>query len=148
MKKKQPHTITKEQLQKAALAFEAADATGNLDEYIQESHKEFLDTHDFNIEASRSAKLCTSYSKKEILLEAWDQFIACEEAFAEQGFGMHAYEYFGEMRRIDLVKNFVVYLEGYVSSFDEPCDSCKKEIENVEKAENLMHIFKPNIGLA
>ena len=148
MKKKQPHTITEEQLLDAALAFEAADAKGILKEYTRIAHDQMLNTHDFEAKPSRSAKYITSYSKNKILLDVWDQFIASDEAYAEQVCGIYASDWFGEMRRIDIVKNFAAYLEGYLESFDEPCDSCKKEIENVEKAENLMHIFKPNTGLA
>ena len=148
MKKKQPHTTTEEQMLEAALAFDAADAAGILKEYTNAAHEQLLETHDFNAKPSRSAKYFTSYAKNHILLEIWDQFIASDEAYAEQVCGVYASDWFGEMRRIDIVKNFAAYLEGYVSTFDEPCESCKEEIENVEKAEKLMHIFKPNTGLA
>lgn len=147
MKKKQPHTTTEEQMLEAALAFDAADAAGILKEYTNAAHEQLLETHDFNAKPSRSTKYLTSYSKNKILLEVWDQFIAHEEAYAEQVCGVYASDWFGEMRRIDVVKRFADYLEGYLEGSDiiyESCESCKQEIE----AENLMHIFKPNTGLA
>jgi len=146
MKKKQPHTTTEELMLEAALDFETADAEGTLTEYMKVAHEQMLDTHDFEAKASRSAKYLTSYSKNKILLEVWDQFIAHEEAYAEQICGIYASDWFGGIRGIDVVKRFADYLEGYLEGYElnEPCESCKQEIE----AENLMHIFKSDIGLA
>jgi hypothetical protein len=145
---KKPHTTTEEKMLQAAIVLDNADGDEEVKSYLNFAHDKMLETYDFDLEPSLSAKRITSYSKNKILLDVWNQFIAHEEAYAEQVLGVFAVDYFGHMRRIDVVKNFASYLEGYLESYDEPCDECKCEIKQLEEAENLMEMFKPEIGLS
>jgi hypothetical protein len=114
---KQPHTCTQEQLIEARLNWKKAEYEDRTREHLDATMQKLVESHDFNSNPSRSAKYVTSYSKNKILLDIWNQFVAYEEAIAEQVFGVNAPEYFGEMESFDMVNIFSDYLKGYLEEF-------------------------------
>ena len=90
------------------------------EEYIKARMADFDETYDFgNNKPSRWAKQLTGYSKNNILLEAWNSYIAMEEAMGEQVWGLTASESLGERTRFDIVKGFHAYLGGWIEGAEE-----------------------------
>ena len=95
--------------------FNACD-NGTADSYIAERSDQFLEFWDFNSEPSRQAKVIGAWSRENILLEAWNQFLAFNEAESEFVFGMNAANgVLADATRLELVEMFHAYLEGWLS---------------------------------
>ena len=102
---------------------------------FDEAHDQFLDQHDWNTNPSHIAKCVTGWTKKNMLLEAWNQWLACEEAQAEfmgwedKGRG---WNYLGEMRRFEQLEGFSHYLVGYAKALaDNAREDLAKKNETV-----------------
>jgi hypothetical protein len=113
------NTMTAAEAQKNAEAFDLAIATGTHDSYMEERKNEFLDSWDFTQKPSRHAKALAAYSRKEILLYEWDNFLAFNEGHGEFVCGMNATESLGQLTRIELVKRFHGWLGGVLEAFDK-----------------------------
>ena len=120
---KKARTITQEQLKQVNDDYIAEFFKNNEEypkEYIETRKDDFFNTYDFgNNEPSRWAKQLTGYSKNNILLEAWNQYIAMEEAMGEQVWGLTASDSIGERTRMDIVKGFHAYLGGWIEGAEE-----------------------------
>lgn len=113
------HTITKQQAYENQYKAKKAQFEGNLKQYIDEVNDEFNEQWSFTDEPSHYAKTITAWSKKHILLECWNQFVAWEEGFSEYAFGRNAGESLGQRTRIEIVRNFHDYLGGYLEGLEE-----------------------------
>lgn len=97
---------------------------------FDEVHSEFLDQHDFLEEPTRQTKSYAAWTRENILLDTWNQFINCEAKFAEfaeicpKGKG---FRYIGDQRRCDLALGFAHYflasMEQQVKMIDEENDT-------------------------
>lgn len=79
----------------------------------------FYAQHDFNKEPSRMAKSVNAWTRKNLLLDAWNQFLSCEESQVEflgiqpEGNGWRE---LAEVPRYKVLAMFAHYLMGYSES--------------------------------
>lgn len=66
----------------------------------------------------RYTKHITAWSRKEILLKLWDQFLCYDEEVA-MTLGLKPWETLGNQRRIDIVENFSEFLSGAIEAMKE-----------------------------
>ena len=99
---------------------------GNADEIdFCALNDEFIEQHDFSRVPSFMTKSMGAWTRKNLLLDAWNQFITCEAEFSEyagiypEGEGWRA---LGDMRRSDMLYYFSAYLEGYAKAIKEDVD--------------------------
>jgi len=127
-----PKTITQEQLDQVNQDYFIAFVANNEEfpeEYIKARTNDFLEDYGFDAQPSRWAKQISGWTKNNLLLDAWNQYIAFEEAMGEQVWGMTASDTIGEVTRLDLLKRFVPYLQGYVEGIEE-CLSNDETVSN------------------
>tara|TARA_R110000772_G_scaffold47512_1_gene108585 strand:+ start:698 stop:1081 length:384 start_codon:yes stop_codon:yes gene_type:complete len=106
------HTITKEQQE--AIFLQDYQNEGSEIIFNQRNAK-FIANWDFNSEPSAYAKKVTSWARKNILLDMWNQWVAFEEANGEQVFGLPVSETLAKMSRIDQVTQFSSYMNGLLA---------------------------------
>lgn len=81
--------------------------------------EQFWSQHDFNRKPSRMAKSVNAWTRENLLLDAWNQFLSCEEAQVEflgiqpEGNGWRE---LGEVPRYRVLEMFAHYLMGYSES--------------------------------
>ena len=101
------------------------------EEMRNEQFNQFVKHHDWSSEPTHMAKSMSAWARKNILLDAWNQYIHSLEAEAEfmgdepKGKGWRA---IGNMRRIDLVDSFRYY-------FNHWLDEMLKEFNDTDDEE-------------
>ncbi len=93
---------------------------------FNELHTQFLDQHDFMEKPSRQTKSAAAWTRENIVLDSWNQFINCE-ARQSEFFGRHpegkGFRELNNTRRCDIALNFAHYflasIEQQVKMIDE-----------------------------
>jgi len=93
---------------------------------FDEMHTAFLEQHDFLEKPNRQTKSITSWTRENIVLDSWNQFIQCESKMAEfagwekEGKGFRT---FNSQRRCDVALSFAHYflaaMETQVKAIDQ-----------------------------
>ncbi len=93
-------------------------------------HSEFLDQHDFNNKPDRQTRSITAWTRENIVLDSWNQYIECEAKMAEfagwekEGKGFRT---FYDQRRCDIALGFAHY---FLASMEEQHRLMKEDIAN------------------
>ena len=103
------HTITKEQQE---VIFKQDYQNEGSDIIFNQRSASFIAKWDFNSKPSAYANKVTSWARKNILLDMWNQWVAFEEANGEQVFGLPVSETLAKMSRIDQINSFASYMNG------------------------------------
>ena len=81
-------------------------------EHFNEMHKQFLDQHDFLEKPSVQTKSAAAWTRENILLDSWNQYINCEARMSEF-FGDHpegkGFRWLNDQRRCDIALGFAHY---------------------------------------
>lgn len=84
--------------------------------------EKFWSQHDFSTEPSHMAKSTNAWTRKHLLLDAWNQFLSCEEAQVEflgiQPAG-NGWRELAEVPRYKVLAMFAHYLIGYSESISD-----------------------------
>jgi len=94
--------------------------------HFNELHNEFLEQHDWSEAPTLQTKQAAAWTRNNILLDSWNQFINCEAKQAEF-FGLHpegkGFRVLNDTRRCDIALNFAHYflasIEAQVKWIDE-----------------------------
>ncbi len=95
---------------------------------FNEMHDAFLEQHDFSAEPDVQTKSIAAWTRKNILLYTWNQFINCEAKMAEfagweeEGKGFRT---FNDRRRCDVALDFAHYFLASMEAFNENIESDK-----------------------
>ncbi len=93
-------------------------------------HSEFLDQHDLNNKPDRQTRSITAWTRENIVLDSWNQYIECEAKMAEfagwekEGKGFRT---FYDQRRCDIALGFAHY---FLASMEEQHRLMKEDIAN------------------
>ena len=93
-------------------------------------HTAFLEQHDFMEQPNRQTKSITAWTRENILLSTWNQFIQCESKMAEfagweeKGKGFRT---FNERRRCDVALDFAHY---FLSAMEHQVKAIEQDIKD------------------
>lgn len=99
---------------------------------FNEMHTAFLDQHDFNSSPDRQTRSITAWTRENIVLDSWNQFIECEAKMAEfagwekEGKGFRT---FNNQRRCDIALGFAHY---FLASMEEAVKYIDEDVKQKE----------------
>lgn len=137
--KNQKTTITKEDQEfldfimreKTPEELEAEDLARQ--EHFNELHKQFLDQHDWFEKPSVQTKSAAAWTRENILLDSWNQYINCEARMSEF-FGDHpegkGFRWLNDQRRCDIALGFAHY---FLASMNVMMEEIDKDLDGVDE---------------
>ena len=102
---------------------------------------QFIDEHDYGTKPLHMTKSVTGWTKNNLLLDAWNQWLAWEEKAAEK-VGPYAegqgWRSLGEYRRYEQLLAFKAYFDGYCEGMEKSLEEERKQ-NAVDLTEDLVN---------
>ena len=115
---------------------EEAAYRAEMQKEFNKTHGAFLDQHNFMEEPSVQTKSAAAWTRKNIVLDSWNQFINCEARQAEY-FGIHpegkGFRELNNTRRCDIALNFAHY---FLASMEQQVKMIDEDIAKENEANN------------